>query len=272
MHYAVNSKTQVIKVNGRYYAVDQAVWFVSDSPTGPWVVADTIPPEIDTIPPESPVYNVKYVRVYDSTPEVVYVGYTPGYQGSYVYGDTLVYGTGYYYPGWLGTAYYPAPITWGFAPIYDPFYYSWGFGWGYGAGFMSGFFWGFPLGVVVSPWWYGCHWAGWYPWYGYGYGYGYSWGYGYGDHGHGWHSGYHHYPYDGHRGGHDGHQDPHRMYLHSNINRPVNTSGRPTDQTESDPGQHGFRTIKEVERLFINNQAKDPLRNPTRIPSGHRKT
>ena len=227
MHYAVNSKTQVIKVNGRYYAVDQAVWFVSDSPTGPWVVADTIPPEIDTIPPESPVYNVKYVRVYDSTPEVVYVGYTPGYQGSYVYGDTLVYGTGYYYPGWLGTAYYPAPITWGFAPIYDPFYYSWGFGWGYGAGFVSGFLWGFPMGVVVSPWWYGCHWAGWYPWYGYGYGYGYPRGYGYGDHGHGWHSGYHHYPYDGHRGGHhagDSHQDRHRMYLHSSINRPVNIS------------------------------------------------
>ena len=236
MHYAVNSKTQVIKVNGRYYAVDQAVWFVSDSPTGPWVVADTIPPEIDTIPPESPVYNVKYVRVYDSTPEVVYVGYTPGYQGSYVYGDTLVYGTGYYYPGWLGTAYYPAPITWGFAPIYDPFYYSWGFGWGYGAGFTSGFFWGFPLGIFASPWWYGCHWAGGYPWVGYGYGYGYSWGHGYGDHGHGWHSGYHHYPYDGHRGGHDGGQDPHRMYLHSNINRPVNTQRPSYRPNRAGPG------------------------------------
>jgi hypothetical protein len=91
MQYAANTKTQVIKVNGKYYAVDQAVWFVSDSPTGPWVVADYVPPEVDTIPPDSPVYNVKYVRVYDSTPEVVYVGYTPGYLGSYVYGDTLVY-------------------------------------------------------------------------------------------------------------------------------------------------------------------------------------
>ena len=109
MQYAVNTKTQVIKVKDKYYAVDQAVWFVSDSPTGPWVVADNIPPEIDTIPPDSPVYNVKYVRVYDSTPEVVYVGYTPGYHGSYVYGDTIVYGTGYSYPGWVGTAYYPRP-------------------------------------------------------------------------------------------------------------------------------------------------------------------
>ena len=247
MHYAVNAKAQVIKVNGRYYAVDQAVWFVSDSPTGPWVVADTIPPEIDTIPPESPVYNVKYVRVYDSTPEVVYVGYTPGYQGSYVYGDTLVYGTGYYYPGWLGTAYYPAPITWGFAPIYDPFYYSWGFGWGYGAGFASGFLWGFPLGVVVSPWWYGCHWADGYPWYGYGYGYGYPWGYGYGHHGHGWHSEYRHYPYHGYR---DGHHDSHRMYLHASINRPVNIS-RPAHRPDrgrpgTPPAPNGQRGGKIV--------------------------
>jgi hypothetical protein len=49
-------------------------------------------------------------------------------------------------------------------------------------------------------------------------------------------------------------------------------SGQATHQTEADPGQHGFRMIKEVERSFINNQAKDPLRNPTRIFSGHRKT
>ena len=222
MQYAVNTKTQVIKINNKYYAVDEAVWFVSDSPTGPWVVAEYIPPEIDTIPPDSPVYNVKYVRVYDSTPEVVYVGYTPGYRGSYVYGDTIVYGTGYYYPGWLGTVYYPAPITWGFAPIYDPFYYSWGFGWGYGAGFVSGFFWGFPLGIVVSPWWYGCHWAGWYPWYGYGYGY--PWGYGYGYRWHGWYAGYRHYPHHGYHHKHPGHHNPYDRQIHTNVNRPVNIS------------------------------------------------
>ena len=253
MQYAANTKTQVIKVKDRYYAVDQAVWYVSDSPAGPWVVADSIPPEIDAIPPDSPVYNVKYVRVYDSTPEVVYVGYTPGYLGSYVYGDTIVYGTGYSYPGWAGAAYYPAPLTWGFAPIYDPFYYSWGFGWGYGAGFASGFLWGFPLGVVVSPWWYGCHWAGGYPWVGYGYGYGYPWGYGDGHHGQGWHSGYRHYPYHGYRGGHhdgDSHHDRHRMYLHSSINRPVNIS-RPAHRPDrgrpgTPPAPNGQRGGKIV--------------------------
>ncbi len=235
MQYAVNTKTQVIKFKNRYYAVDQAVWFVSDSPTGPWVVADEVPPEIDTIPPESPVYNVKYVRVYDSTPDVVHVGYTPGYLGSYVYGDTIVYGTGYTYPGWYGTVYYPAPVTWGFAPIYHPFYGSWGFGWGYGAGFISGFYWGFPIGVVVSPWWYGYSWAGWYPWYGYGYGYwggGYAWYHHYdhhddhndGDHHHG-DSNHHDSNHDsGHRYSNQGNHLTRDTFSRNNLHRPINTS------------------------------------------------
>jgi len=237
MQYAANTKTQVIKVKDRYYAVDQAVWYVSDSPAGPWVVADSIPPEIDAIPPDSPVYNVKYVRVYDSTPEVVYVGYTPGYLGSYVYGDTIVYGTGYSYPGWAGAAYYPAPLTWGFAPIYDPFYYNWGFGWGYGAGFVSGFLWGFPLGVAVSPWWYGCHWAGWYPWYGYGYGHGYPW--------HGGYSGYRHYPHQGYPGGYHGYHSPGNRYPHANINRPINTNRPVHAQGRATPGN---RPVPNVSR------------------------
>lgn len=165
MEYAVNTGTQVLKVQGRYYACDRAVWFVSDSPNGPWGVADSIPSEIDTIPPDSPVYNVKYVHVYDSTPDVVYVGYTPGYIGNYVYGDTVVYGTGYIYPAWIGAVYYPWPITWGFAPFYDPFYCSWGFGWGFGAGFVSGYAWGFAAGAITSHWWHGgWGWGGWHHW------------------------------------------------------------------------------------------------------------
>jgi hypothetical protein len=254
MQYAVNTKTQVIKVKDKYYAVDQAVWFVSDSPAGPWVVADYVPPEIDTLPPDSPVYNMKYVRVYDSTPEVVYVGYTPGYLGSYVYGDTIVYGTGYSYPGWFGTAYYPAPVTWGFAPMYYPFYGGWGFGWGYGAGFVSGFFWGFPAGMAVSPWWYGCSWAGGYPWYRYGYAY--PWRYGYGYPWRGWHSGYNRYPHRGwHSGfnryqhhGHDpkyGHRFPRGTYPHAGINRPINirptTPGRGQVARGTGPGSYAPR-------------------------------
>jgi hypothetical protein len=188
VEYAVNTSFQVLKIKGKYYACHQAVWFVSDSPTGPWIVSDYRPEEVDSIPPDSPVYNVKYVHVYDSTPETVNVGYTPGYAGTYVNDDTVVYGTGYAYPGWAGTSYYPAPITWGLNPWYYPDY---GF-WGFGAGFVSGFFFGFVPGVVISPWW---GWGGWwYPWYGYGYGYGYPWyGYGYG-YPHYWHQRHHRHP------------------------------------------------------------------------------
>jgi hypothetical protein len=114
LELAVNTPNQVIKVEDTYYAMDEAVWFVADSPTGPWVVADEIPAAIYNIPPSSSAYNTTYVYVYDSTPEVVYVGYYPGYTHSYVYGGTVVYGTGWYYPYWYGRYYYPRVATWGF--------------------------------------------------------------------------------------------------------------------------------------------------------------
>ncbi len=98
IEYANNSPQSVLKVRDRYYACDQGVWFVSNSPTGAWEVSDHRPPEVEQIPPESPVYNTKYVYVYHSTPQVVYVGYTPGYVGCYAWGPTVVYGTGFYYP------------------------------------------------------------------------------------------------------------------------------------------------------------------------------
>ena len=63
---------QYLRINNKYYCVDEAIWFVSDNATGPWEVSDTRPDEVDEIPPESEVYNVKYVYIYDSTPEVVY--------------------------------------------------------------------------------------------------------------------------------------------------------------------------------------------------------
>jgi hypothetical protein len=39
MKYAVNTATPVIRVSSKYYACDQAVWFVADKPKGPWQVA-----------------------------------------------------------------------------------------------------------------------------------------------------------------------------------------------------------------------------------------
>jgi hypothetical protein len=133
MNYAINTATPVIELNGTYYACDEAIWFVANSAKGPWQVATFIPDSIYTIPPESPIYNVTYVRIYDSTPEVVYVGYTPGYTNTYVYNNTIVYGTGYWYSGWYGHYYYPRPVTWGFHVRWNP-WHGWGIGFSYGYG------------------------------------------------------------------------------------------------------------------------------------------
>jgi hypothetical protein len=115
MSYAVNTSESVIKVGDLYYLCYQAVWFVSKSPKGPWEVATSIPKDVYTIPPSSPVHNVTYVYVYDSTPTYVTVGYTSGYYGAYYYGGCVVYGTGWYYAPYY---YYPAGY-------YYPYYYGW---------------------------------------------------------------------------------------------------------------------------------------------------
>jgi hypothetical protein len=133
MSYAANTAEQIIKVDDEYYACHEAVWYVAGSAEGPWTVADEVPEQVYDIPPESPVHNVTYVYVYESTPEVVYVGYYPGYTGSYVYGGTIVYGTGWYYPGWYGRYYYPRPATWGFHVRWNP-WYGWSFGLSYSTG------------------------------------------------------------------------------------------------------------------------------------------
>lgn len=154
LQYAVNTSTPVIKTTDQYYAVDRAVWYQSAQADGTYRVATTVPAEIYQIPPSSPVYNVTYVRVYQTTPEVVYVGYTPGYTGTYVVGGTVVYGTGYIYPPYVApSVYYPAPVTYGYAPIYDPGYGAWNF--------LAGATFGFIAGAAASNWWGGCGCCGW---------------------------------------------------------------------------------------------------------------
>jgi len=150
--YAVNSGAQILEIGGRYYAVDSGVWFTSAKPTGPWVVADKIPDqEIQKIPPSSPVYNTTYVTVYQSTPEVVYVGYTPGYMWSYPYYGVPVYGTGWYYPPYWGAVYYPRPPTWGLHVGYNP-WTGWHYGVSWSNGFMSvGVSWGGGYGPYRRP-------------------------------------------------------------------------------------------------------------------------
>ncbi|WP_413568405.1 hypothetical protein ACLWBD_12590 [Bdellovibrio sp. HCB117] len=151
LEYAKNCNSPLIKVEDKmYYVVQNAVWFSSDSPTGPWVVAVAVPKEIYNIPASSPLYYVTYVHIYSVAKDVVTVGYTPGYNGTYVSPDgTIVYGTGYNYPSYQSsTVWYPASATYGFGA---------GYGWGY----TDGFFMGFAMSTMMYPWGWGtCCWGG----------------------------------------------------------------------------------------------------------------
>ncbi|HKU48296.1 MAG TPA: carbohydrate-binding family V/XII, partial [Burkholderiales bacterium] len=131
LQYAPNTQAPVIQVDAKsYYMVQNGVWFTSTAAAGPYAVAATVPAVIYSIPANSPMHYVTYVRVYSSTPSTVFVGYTPGYYGTVLTTDgTVVYGTGYYYPAYVGAYWYP---------YYPPTY-----GWGWG--FTAGMFWGFAI-------------------------------------------------------------------------------------------------------------------------------
>jgi hypothetical protein len=62
------------------------------------------------------------VRLYGQTADTIDYGYTPGYLGSYVSNNTVVYGSGWYYRPWIGYHWYGSPWTWGHG---FSFYYSW---------------------------------------------------------------------------------------------------------------------------------------------------
>jgi hypothetical protein len=169
LQYAVNTATPVIQVDDKnYYAVENAVWFVAATPVGPWAVATSVPPAIYSIPPSSSLHYVTYVKVYRSTPDVVYVGYTPGYYGTVVSSttSTVVYGTGWYYPPYIGTYWYGAPYTYGVGVAS-----TWSSGTGWSITIGVGYTYGYPY--YYYPWWgpwgyYGaCCWG---PAWGYGYG------------------------------------------------------------------------------------------------------
>ncbi|MGT2510248.1 carbohydrate-binding family V/XII [Cupriavidus basilensis] len=151
LSYAVNAATPVLQVDGEhYYAVSNGVWFTAAAPTGPWRVATEVPGTIYTIPASSPLHYVTYVRIYSVTPDMVVVGYTPGYMGVVVNPDgTVVYGTGYVYPAYVGSVYY------GYPPTY-------GYGAGFALGTAEGFAFGFAVGAVwgaAAPYW-GPYWGG----------------------------------------------------------------------------------------------------------------
>jgi hypothetical protein len=127
MEYATNTSEKIIKLGDTYYLCYQAVWFTSTKPLGPWITADSVPKEIYSIPPSSPIYNVTYVTQTNATETTVESSTTAGYFGMFVVGMTvgacIAYGTGYYYPPYM---YYG-----GMYPIYRPYPYAYGAGFAY---------------------------------------------------------------------------------------------------------------------------------------------
>jgi hypothetical protein len=127
--YAVNTNTYVLQVQTRYYACEGGAWFFSPAPAGPWVLADSVPTVIYTIPASSPLYPVTYVRIYAATPAVITFGFTAGYTLGYVSSGVLVYGTGFYYPPVIIPGpvpiFYPYPYTYAGSVWYNPSTGAW---------------------------------------------------------------------------------------------------------------------------------------------------
>ncbi|HDS16802.1 MAG TPA: hypothetical protein ENN66_09415 [Proteobacteria bacterium] len=187
MMYAVNTATPVIYAERSYFACDDAVWFVAAKATGPWRVAASIPAEIYSIPPDNPLYNVTFVRIYGVTPEEVCFGYTFGYNHTYLCYDTVVYGTGYAYSGWYSNWYYPRPQTWGYHVRYGS-WSGWSFGFSYGRGPYP---FSFGRGWYRGSWWGPAHYRGYHDGYRHGYRRGYDMAYHYGRLNRGWINFYH---------------------------------------------------------------------------------
>lgn len=120
--YATNTQDKVIKVGDVYYLCLQGIWFMSASPQGPWKTANSVPQEIYTIPPSSPVYNVTYVTQTTSSSGQVTSSHTAGYMGAFIAGMTVgavvTYGSGYYYPPYVYRPPYGYPVYRPYPPTY----------------------------------------------------------------------------------------------------------------------------------------------------------
>jgi hypothetical protein len=119
---AVNTDKEIIKVGDTYYMCYQGIWFMANTPTGPWTLATSVPKEIYQIPASSPAHSVTYVTVEqdDNADDWVTYGAYAGYSGMMIGWGCAVWGTGWYYP----------PYYWGggYYPIYYPYWRTYGYG------------------------------------------------------------------------------------------------------------------------------------------------
>ena len=141
LQYVFNASVPIIRVSQtQWFALQSGVWFTASAVNGPWSVATAVAPVIYSIPPNSPLYYVTYVKIYDVAPEYVVTGYTPGYMGTIVNGeDVIVYGSGYDYDDYTGdTVWFGQPVTYGYAanPTWTP-WTGWAVGFGLGWAFSA---------------------------------------------------------------------------------------------------------------------------------------
>lgn len=137
MLYAINTEKDVLLINGTFYSCDNGIWYESKEANGPWIVSISRPEQVEDIPAEYPIHRVKYVYIFDYTPDFVTVGYYSGYLHSYAYRGTVFYGSGYYYRPWYRNYYYPHPLTFGFGAYYNT---RTGWSFSYGLSF-GGYYW-----------------------------------------------------------------------------------------------------------------------------------
>ena len=120
---AKNTDKEIVKVGDVYYMCYQGVWFMANTPQGPWTIAGSIPAEIYQIPPSSPSHSVTYVTLEadeDNDDDWVTFAAYAGYTGLMVGWGCAVWGTGWYYP----------PYYWsgGYYPVYYPYWRTYGYG------------------------------------------------------------------------------------------------------------------------------------------------
>jgi len=122
---ATNTDKDIIKVGDLYYMCFQGVWFMAKAPGGPWEVTGAVPQQIYEIPPASPSYNVTQVTVIEDNSDAAVYATAAAYTGMMVAWGCVVWGTGYYYPPYVGyggfyPAYYPYYPTYGYHASYNP--------------------------------------------------------------------------------------------------------------------------------------------------------
>ena len=125
---AVNTDKDVFKVGETYYMCYQGVWFAGKSASGPWEAASSVPEEIYKIPVSSPAHHVTYVTIEDDDSNDDWVVYAAaaGYTGMMVAWGCTVWGSGWYYPPYIGYGgyypyYYPHFPTYGYSAWYNPY-------------------------------------------------------------------------------------------------------------------------------------------------------